>query len=100
MVSTIFTSFNSSQGNENHQKFIGFASADSITQGVPALRQLRLIVASRTLFIFLLAFIPWHTSAQTMNVSARITQPVDEKTVVPLPGNRHPLAPLNMHHRP
>jgi len=44
------------------------------------------------LFVSLLVFHLGPTAAQTTNIPARITQAIDEKTLVVLPGNVHPLA--------
>jgi len=44
------------------------------------------------LFVSLLALPLGRTAAQTTNIPARITQGVDEKNLVVLPGNVHPLA--------
>src|SRR5690349_17871681 len=43
-------------------------------------------------FVFLLAFPSGRATAQTSNIPARITQAVDEKNLVVLRGNVHPLA--------
>jgi len=49
--------------------------------------------ASRILLLIsLLDFSSGHTTAQTINASARITQTLDEKNLVSLPGNVHSLA--------
>src|SRR6266436_2742226 len=44
------------------------------------------------LFFFILVFPFWRAAAQTTNIGARITQAVDEKNLIVLPGNVHPLA--------
>src|SRR6267378_5878231 len=44
------------------------------------------------LFFFILVFPSWRAAAQTANPPARITQAVDEKNLVLLQGNVHPLA--------
>jgi subtilase family serine protease len=44
------------------------------------------------LFVSILASPLWPVAAQTTNVPARITQAIDEKTLVSLKGNVHPLA--------
>jgi hypothetical protein len=47
---------------------------------------------SSLLFLFILAFPFSRTVAQIANIPARITQAIDEKNLVVLPGNVHPLA--------
>ena len=44
------------------------------------------------LLVSILIFPVWRAAAQTTNIPARITQAVDEKNLVVLPGNVHPLA--------
>src|SRR5438093_5948874 len=47
---------------------------------------------SALLFFLILVFPFWRAAAQTTNIRPRITQAVDEKNLVVLPGNVHPLA--------
>src|SRR5260370_8697971 len=42
--------------------------------------------------LFSILIYPWHAVAQMTSVGGRITQAVDEKNLVSLPGNVHPLA--------
>ncbi len=44
------------------------------------------------LLLFSILIYPWHAVAQMTSVGGRITQAVDEKNLVSLPGNVHPLA--------
>ena len=52
------------------------------------------------LFVFFLAFFFGRAVAQTTNISARITQAIDEKNLVVLRGNVHPLARLEFDRGP
>jgi hypothetical protein len=51
-----------------------------------------ILLDSALLFLFLLIIPAWRADAQTANIPARITQAIDEKNLVTLQGNVHPLA--------
>lgn len=51
---------------------------------------------SALLLVFFLTFPVGRAAAQTTNIPARITQVVDEKNLVVLSGNVHPLALLGI----
>ena len=60
---------------------------------VAGLCVLNLVLGPRVLlFTFVLAFLSFMAGAQTKNTASRVTQALDEKNLVSLPGNIHPLA--------